>query len=41
MLWAWIVAIGLYSYGKDTPENKLKRKEFLICLTKNLFIGMG
>jgi len=29
MLWAWIVAIGLYSYGKDTPENKTKKKGIL------------
>lgn len=26
---AWVIAIGLYSYGKDTIENKKKEKGLL------------
>ena len=26
---AWLVAIGLYTYGRDTPENKDKKKGVL------------
>ncbi len=37
MIWAWIVAIALLSYGKDTTDNKDKRKGVL-NLTYQKFI---
>ncbi len=37
MVWAWLVAIGLASYGKDTEDNKEKKKGVL-NLTYQKFI---
>ena len=37
MVWAWLVAIGLASYGKDTTDNKEKKKG-LLNLTYQKFI---
>jgi len=35
----WLIALGIYSYGKDTPENKVKKKGILnMTYQKFIFI---
>jgi len=41
MLWAWVVAIGLYSYGKDTVDNKRKKKGILNMFYQKFIYGYG
>ena len=36
-VFAWLIAIGLYTYGKDTPENKQKQSG-LLNMTYQKFI---
>jgi hypothetical protein len=37
LIFVWLIAIVLYSYGKDTPDNKQKKKG-LLNMTYQKFI---